>query len=158
MTLELGERAKEVDLIIEGEEPISLEGFKGKNIVLYFYPKDDTPGCTVEANDFKEHFEEFEKFNTVIIGISKDNLKSHEKFKNKYELPFILASDHEGKTCDNYGVWVEKNMYGKKYFGINRSTFIIDSEGVLRKVWKKVSVKGHVLAVLDEIKKMCSEK
>jgi thioredoxin-dependent peroxiredoxin len=158
MTLVSGEKAKEVGLIIEGEEPISLEGFQGKNIILYFYPKDDTPGCTVEANDFKEHFSEFEKLNAIIIGVSKDSLKSHEKFKNKYGLPFILALDHEGKTCENYGVWVEKNMYGRKYFGIKRSTFIIDGEGVLRKAWNKVSVKGHVLDVLDEVKKIYSEK
>lgn len=155
MSLELGERAKELNLVIEGEEPIYLKNFEGKNIVLYFYPKDDTPGCTVEANDFKDHFKEFEDMNTVIIGVSKDSLKSHDKFKNKYSLPFILASDHEGKTCEDYGVWVEKSMYGRKYFGINRSTFIIDGEGILRKSWNKVSVKGHVKEVLEEIKNIC---
>lgn len=157
MTLELGEKAKEFDLIVEGEEPIYLKDFQGKNIVLYFYPKDDTPGCTVEANAFKEHFSEFEKLNTVIIGVSKDSLKSHDKFKQKYKLPFILGSDTDGKTCESYGVWVEKNMYGRKYFGINRSTFIIDSTGVLRKAWKKVSVKGHVESVLEEVKKIVKE-
>ncbi|MCH9753501.1 MAG: thioredoxin-dependent thiol peroxidase [Alphaproteobacteria bacterium] len=150
----LGEKAKEFNLIIEGEKKIKLSDFKGKNIVLYFYPKDDTPGCTIEANDFKANIEEFKKLNTVVIGVSKDGLDSHAKFQKKYDLPFILASDYEGKTCEAYGVWVEKNMYGRKYFGINRSTFLIDSEGVIRKSWSKVSVKKHVEAVLKSLKEI----
>lgn len=158
MDSELGDKAKSLDLIIEGEKKIDISDYKGKNVVLYFYPKDDTPGCTVEANDFKENISKFASLNTVVIGVSKDSLESHEKFKKKYDLPFILASDHEGKTCENYGVWVEKNMYGRKYFGINRSTFLIDSEGIIRKVWRKVSVKGHVDAVLKELEEINKEK
>ena len=150
----VGNKAIEVDLIVEGDKKIQISDYLGKNIVLYFYPKDDTPGCTVEANDFKFYTNEFQNLNAVIIGISKDSLESHAKFKKKYDLPFILASDSEGKTCDSYGVWVEKSMYGKKYFGINRSTFLIDTHGKIRRIWDKVSVKGHVEEVLEELKKI----
>jgi peroxiredoxin Q/BCP len=150
-------KAKNVSLIVEGERKLNLSDYLGKNIILYFYPKDDTPGCTVEANDFKENISKFEKLNSIVIGVSKDSLESHAKFKKKYGLPFILASDYEGKTCDQYGVWGEKSMYGKKYFGINRSTFLIDSQGIVKKVWRKVSVKGHVEEVLKELKDLNKE-
>ena len=149
-----GDQAEAFDLIIEDGKELSLSDYVGKNIVLYFYPKDDTPGCTIEANDFNAHIEEFIKLNAVVIGVSKDNLACHDKFKKKYGLQFILASDHEGKTCEKYGVWEEKSMYGKKYFGISRSTFLIDTEGSIRKIWKKVSVTGHVKSVLEELQKL----
>ena len=145
-------KAPEVDLIVEGEKPLRLSDYQGKNIVLYFYPKDNTPGCTVEANDFKEKVKDFEDYNTVIIGVSKDSLKSHANFKQKFDLPFILASDQNGKTCEAYGVWVEKSMYGRKYFGIERSTFFIDTNGMIRKIWRKVSVKNHVEEVLTVVR------
>ena len=128
---------------------VSLASFKGKkNVVLYFYPKDDTPGCTTEAKDFRDLKKEFEKADTVVIGISKDDMKSHEKFSTKFELNFPLASDAEGDVCERYGVWGEKNMYGKKYMGIIRATFLIDKKGVVAKAWPKVSVTDHAKEVL----------
>lgn len=131
---------------------VEKESLKGKNMVLYFYPKDDTPGCTVEAKDFRDHIKEFEAANVVVIGISKDSLKSHDKFKEKFCLPFPLASDESGEMCEAYGVWVEKSMYGKSYMGVERSTFLVDKSGVIQKIWRKVKVDGHVKAVLDAAK------
>jgi peroxiredoxin Q/BCP len=125
--------------------------FAGKSIVLYFYPKDDTPGCTLEAQGFRDHMQEFSAKNAVIIGISKDNEKSHKKFREKYCLPFELIMDTEGMLAEAFGVWKEKSMYGKKYMGIERSTFLIDTEGRLAKEWRKVSVTGHVQAVLESL-------
>ncbi len=147
-----GMLAPEVDLIYEGEKQLKLNSYEGKNIVLYFYPKDNTSGCTAEANDFKDHIKDFDDHNTIIIGVSKDSLKSHDSFKKKLSLPFILASDHNGKTCEIYDVWKEKSMYGRKYMGIERSTFLIDTKGIIRKIWRKVSVKDHVSKVLEELK------
>jgi peroxiredoxin Q/BCP len=129
-----------------------LKEFAGKNIVLYFYPKDDTPGCTQEAKDFRDNLEEFKKLDAVVIGVSKDDLGKHKNFKEKYDLTFQLISDTEGTMCANYGVWAEKSMYGKKYFGIERSTFLIDKEGNVVKIWRNVSVKGHVVEVINELK------
>jgi peroxiredoxin Q/BCP len=123
----------------------------GKNIVLYFYPKDDTPGCTIEAKDFRDLMGDFEKANAVVIGVSKDSVKSHDKFKEKYCLPFPLGSDEDGGVCAAYGVWVEKSMYGKKYMGIERSTFLIDGNGIITQIWRKVSADGHAKAVLDTL-------
>lgn len=145
-------QAPDFDMPISEFESITLKNLAGKNIVLYFYPKDDTPGCTNEAKDFRDFIEEFDKLNTVIIGVSKDSITSHKKFKEKHCLPFILASDIDGKVCNSYGVWVEKSMYGRKYMGIERSTFLIDKTGLLRKIWYKVSVKGHVKEILNTIK------
>ena len=134
----------------QGEIIFSATG--SKNIVLYFYPKDDTPGCTIEAKDFRDNIKEFEKLDTVIIGVSKDSVKSHEKFQEKYCLPFPLASAEETTTCEDYGVWKEKMNYGKKYMGIERSTFLIDKKGIIRQIWRKVKVEGHVSEVLDAVK------
>jgi peroxiredoxin Q/BCP len=122
---------------------------KGKIFVLYFYPKDDTSGCTAEACGFRDALPQFGKLGVTIIGLSKDNLASHEKFKKKYGLTFPLASDETGEVCEAYGTWVEKSMYGRKYMGIERATFLIDGKGVIRNVWRKVSVPGHV----DEVRK-----
>jgi len=130
----------------EGE--VSLSGLKGKKVVLYFYPKDDTPGCTMEAKDFAQRADDFTKAGAVVIGISKDNMKSHGKFKEKYCLPFTLVSDFENDTCERYGVWVQKSMYGKTYMGINRATFLIDADGKIAKIWPKVKVEGHAEEVL----------
>ncbi|MBX9726747.1 MAG: peroxiredoxin, partial [Rickettsiales bacterium] len=126
---------------------VHLAKLQGKPVVLYFYPKDDTPGCTTEAKDFASLAKQFEKADTVIIGISKDDLKSHDKFRTKYDLPFALASDDSG-IAEAFGVWGEKNMYGKKYMGIVRSTFLIDKKGNIAKSWPKVSVTGHAAEVL----------
>lgn len=135
-------------LTLSGGKSADLASFKGKkNVVLYFYPKDDTPGCTTEAKDFAGLAKQFDKADTVIIGISKDDIKSHDKFRTKYDLPFALASDDSG-IAEAFGVWGEKNMYGKKYMGIVRSTFLIDKAGKVAKSWPKVSVTGHAAEVL----------
>ncbi len=120
-------------------------------VVLYFYPKDSTPGCTIEACDFRDLMADFSKIDATIIGVSKDSVKRHDNFKSKYELPFALASDAESDVCERYGVWVEKSMYGRKYMGIERATFLIDAKGTVRKVWRKVKVKGHADEVLAAI-------
>jgi peroxiredoxin Q/BCP len=138
--------------IDKGKE-IKLSDLKGKFVVLYFYPKDDTPGCTIEANDFNNLKPEFEKLNAIIIGVSKDDLNSHDKFKQKHCLQFNLASD-TSYTCEKYGVWGEKSMYGKKYMGINRVTFLIDKDGWIAHIWPKVSVASHAKEVLDTIKEI----
>ena len=147
--LEVSSKAPDFSLADANEKQFSLADFAGKNIVIYFYPKDDTPGCTIEANDFKEYYNEFDKLNTVIIGVSKDSCKSHVKFITKYDLPFILLSDENLDMCKAYGVWVEKSMYGRKYMGIERSTFLIDTNSVVQKIWSKVKVKNHAKEVLE---------
>ncbi len=134
----------------QGEIIFTAEG--NKNIVLYFYPKDDTPGCTIEAKDFRDNIKEFERLDTVIIGVSKDSVKSHEKFQEKYCLPFPLASAENTSTLDDYGVWKEKFNYGKTFLGIERSTFLIDKKGIIRQIWRKVKVEGHVTEVLEAVK------
>ncbi|MDR3449484.1 MAG: peroxiredoxin [Alphaproteobacteria bacterium] len=132
---------------------VSLAALKGKPFILYFYPKDDTSGCTAEACGFRDALPQFSKLGVTVIGVSKDNLVSHEKFAKKYDLNFPLASDPEGEVCEKYGVWKFKSMYGRKYLGIERSTFLIDAKGVIRGAWRKVSVPGHV----DEVKKALAE-
>ena len=129
---------------------IQLSDFAGKTFVLYFYPKDDTTGCTNEANGFSELAGEFAKAGTTVIGVSKDSVKSHDRFKAKYGLDFTLASDVEGKTVEAYGAWVQKKLYGREYMGIDRSTFLIDGDGRIRKLWRKVKVGGHVAEVLAQ--------
>jgi peroxiredoxin Q/BCP len=131
---------------------VSLNQFKGKKIVLYFYPKDLTSGCTKEACDFRDVHPEFEKLNTVVLGISPDDEKSHRKFSGKYELPFTLLSDNERKVVEAYGVWKEKSMYGRKYMGVERTTFVVDEKGVIVKIFPKVKVEGHVEEVLEVLK------
>jgi peroxiredoxin Q/BCP len=139
-------------LALTGNKTVDLASFKGKkHVVLYFYPKDDTPGCTIEANDFAALNAQFEKANAVVIGISKDDLKSHDKFRAKYKLPFALASDDSG-IAEAFGAWGEKNMYGKKYMGIVRSTFLIDISGKIVRSWPKVNVTGHAAEVLAAVK------
>ena len=128
---------------------VSLSEFRGKKLVLFFYPKDDTPGCTLEGEDFRDHYKKFKKLNTEIFGISKDSMDSHEKFKSKFQFPFELISDPDEELCQLFGVIKEKNMYGKKYMGIERSTFVIDEKGKLVREWRKVKVPGHVEEVLE---------
>ncbi len=149
-----GDAAPTCSLALTGNKNIDLASYKGKkNVVLYFYPKDDTPGCTTEAKDFATLSAQFEKADTVIIGISKDDMKSHDKFREKYDLPFALASDDSGIT-EAFGAWGEKNMYGKTYMGIMRSTFLIDKAGNIARSWPKVSVTGHATEVLEAVKKL----
>lgn len=152
--LKVGDKAPDLHLEFDASDNVDPAAMKGKNIVLYFYPKDDTPGCTVEAKDFRDRIKEFDQYDTVIIGVSKDSVKSHAKFREKYCLPFPLASDESGTTCEDYGVWVEKSMYGKSYMGIERATFLIDKSGTIRHIWRKVKVDGHAHEVLEAAKNL----
>lgn len=135
-------------------EPLKLSNLRGGFVLLYFYPKDDTPGCTIEAKAFNDLKPEFHKLNTIIIGVSKDSLASHAKFKEKYCLNFDLISDTDSNICESYGVWTQKSMYGRQYMGIERSTFLIDEKGKIAYIWSKVSVSDHATEVLDIIKGM----
>ena len=148
MSVNVGDKAPSFTLSADGGGKVSLKDFNDKTVVLYFYPKDDTSGCTAEACAFRDALPDFSKVKAEIIGISRDPVKSHDKFKAKYDLPFPLASDEDGKVCEAYGTWVEKSMYGRKYMGIERSTFLIDGKGVIRNVWRKVKVPGHADEVL----------
>ena len=148
MSVKPGEKAPDFTLPTDGNGSITLSDLAGKKVVLYFYPKDDTSGCTAEACGFRDSVPDYGKTGAVVIGISKDSVASHDKFKNKHQLPFVLASDSSGKVCEQYGAWVEKSMYGRKYMGIDRSTFLIDATGTVRGVWRKVRVPGHVAQVL----------
>lgn len=131
---------------------MTLKQFRGKKLVLYFYPKDHTPGCTQESCDFRDYYSDLKKLNVEILGVSRDSVKSHGTFKSKFELPFSLLADEEGKMCESYGVWKEKSMYGRKYMGIERTTVLIDEQGKILKVYPKVSVKEHVSAIINDIR------
>ncbi|MEJ2122770.1 MAG: thioredoxin-dependent thiol peroxidase [Alphaproteobacteria bacterium] len=152
MSVEIGQPAPDFSVPGDGGGTVSLSALKGKPVVLYFYPKDDTPGCTTEACGFRDARPDFSKVKAEIIGVSKDSVKRHDNFKNKYDLNFALASDEDGKICEAYGVWVMKKNYGREYMGIERSTFLIDKNGIVREIWRKVRVKGHVEAVLEAAK------
>ena len=154
MSLDVGTPAPDFTLPTDGNGSVTLSALKGKPVVLYFYPKDDTSGCTAEACQFRDMQPDFSGADAVIIGLSKDSVASHDKFKKKYELPFTLAADIEGAACEAYGVWVEKSMYGKKYMGIERATFLIDRDGNIAKVWRKVKVPGHGADVLKALKNL----
>jgi peroxiredoxin Q/BCP len=147
-----GDQAIDFTLEATNGETVTLSDFKGKNVVLFFYPKDQTPGCTREACDFRDAYQEFSDLNTVILGISKDSIASHQKFIEKQNLPFLLLSDPEGEVCEKYGVIKDKNMFGRKYKGIERSTFVIDKEGKIAKAYRKVKVADHVQEVLQFVK------
>ena len=149
--LTVGQPAPDFTLPTDGSGEITLSSLKGQKVVLYFYPKDDTPGCTKESCGFRDHKKDFESLGTQIIGISKCSVAKHDKFKAKYDLNFPLASDENGDVCEKYGVWKEKSMYGKKYMGIERSTFLIDENGNIAAVWNKVKVTGHVEAVQEAL-------
>lgn len=157
-TLVVNEEAPDFILPCESGESISLKKLKGRNVILYFYPKDDTPGCTQESKDFRDRYEEFSNLNTVILGISKDPSDKHEDFIKKYHLPFSLISDEDLIAIKDYGTWKEKSMYGKKYMGIERSTFLINEEGKIHKIWRKVSVGGHAEEVLSAVREMVEGK
>jgi len=152
MTLDAGDKAPAVALPVSGGGELALSKLKGKPVVVYFYPKDNTSGCTKEAQDFQAAMLKFKKAGAEVVGISKDTVASHDKFAAKYGLSFPLMSDTEGKACEAFGTWVEKSLYGRKYMGIERATFLIDAKGVVRHVWRKVKVPGHVDAVLAAMK------
>ena len=147
-----GQPAPDFTLPRDGGDDVTLSALRPKTVVLFFYPKDDTSGCTKEAIAFTGLLPEFEAAGAVVYGISKDPVKKHEKFIEKHELGMPLLSDAEGDVCEQYGTWVEKSMYGKKYMGIERSTFLIDGEGTVREAWRKVKVPGHAEAVLEAVK------
>ena len=144
------------DVKMEGPEgkPVSPRDFSGNKLVLYFYPKDDTSGCTAEAQAFSALAGEFEKAGTWILGVSKDSAKSHAKFSDKYGLKVALASDTDGSVCEAFGTWAEKSMYGRKYMGIERATFLVDRDGVVKRVWRKVKVPGHAAEVLEAAREL----
>lgn len=150
--LKPGDPAPKFNLPIAGGGRISLASLKGQRVVLYFYPKDDTSACTQEALNFTEKLAEFASANAAVVGVSRDPVEKHDKFAAKYGLKVHLASDAEGEVCSSYGVWVEKNMYGRKYMGVERATFLINEKGKIAQIWRKVRVPGHVEAVLEEIK------
>lgn len=149
MTVNPGDTAPDFTMPTDGGGTVTLSGLSGRKVVLYFYPKDDTPGCTKEASGFRDTMPDFSALEAEIIGISKDTVASHDRFKAKHGLNFRLACDADGRVCEDYGVWVEKSMYGRKYMGIERATFLIDGAGVVRRVWRKVTVPGHVEEVLQ---------
>lgn len=150
--LAIGDKAPDFALATDGGGKVKLSDLKGKPVVLYFYPKDDTSGCTKEACGFNDSLPDFSKLKTEIIGVSKDSDVSHDKFKKKYGLKFKLGADPDLKTIQAYGAWVEKSLYGRKYMGIDRSTFLIDAKGIIRAIWRKVKVPGHVEKVLEAAK------
>ncbi len=152
MTVNTGQRAPDFDLPTDGNGSLSLKDLKGRKVALYFYPKDDTSGCTREAEAFRDAKRKFDRAKTTIVGVSRDSVARHDKFKAKYGLSFALVSDAETALCQAYGIWVEKSMYGRKYMGIERATFLIDEKGVIREIWRKVKVAGHAEAVLEAAK------
>lgn len=148
MAIKVGNKAPAFKMPTSGGGSVALKDLKGKKVILYFYPKDDTPGCTKEACGFRDAMPDFSKAKAVVIGVSKDPVAKHDKFVAKYDLNFVLGSDEDSDVCEKYEVWKEKNMYGRKYMGIERSTFLIDEEGRLVAEWRKVKVPGHVEEVL----------
>lgn len=154
MALKVGDKAPAFKLKNQDGEIISLSDLKGKPVVLYFYPKDDTPGCTKEACNFRDEFPKFGKLKAEIIGISTDSVESHKKFADKYKLPFNLLADEKKEIVENYSVWKEKNMYGRKYMGIERTTFIIHANGKISKIFPKVKVDDHNKEVMDALKEL----
>ena len=149
-----GNKAPNFTLTTDEGTPLKLSSLKGRAAVIYFYPKDDTSGCTLEAKDFSALADKFEAAGAVIVGISPDSAASHQKFKKKHGLTVLLAADEEKKAAEAYGVWVEKSMYGRKYMGVERATFLVDSKGRLARIWRKVKVRGHAEEVLDAIKEL----
>jgi peroxiredoxin Q/BCP len=152
MAVAVGKKAPEFTLPGSNGEDVALKDFKGRTVVLYFYPKDDTPGCTKEACEFRDALKKFTSKKAVVLGVSPDSLKAHDKFIDKFELPFELLSDTDHKVAEKYGTWVEKSMYGRKYMGIERSTFVIDGAGQVKAIFRKVKVDGHVDEVLAAVK------
>jgi thioredoxin-dependent peroxiredoxin len=152
MSVEEGKKAPDFTAMTDGDKKLKLSDLRGRPVVLYFYPKDDTSGCTAEACGFRDALPDFSKVKAHVIGVSRDSVEKHDKFKKKYGLNFPLASDEDGRICEKYGTWVQKSLYGRKYMGIDRSTFLIDKTGAVTKVWRKVKVPGHVDEVLLALK------
>jgi peroxiredoxin Q/BCP len=152
MSVNVGDKAPDFTMPTDGNGAVTLSRLRGKPVVLYFYPKDDTSGCTAEACGFRDSVPDYSKTGAAVIGVSRDSVAAHDRFKKKYQLPFILASDSDGKVTEEYGVWIEKSMYGRKYMGIDRATFLIDEKGKIRGIWRKVKVPGHVDEVLGTAK------
>jgi len=152
--LDIDDIAPAFELPTNNDGTLRLSELKGKIVVLYFYPKDMTPGCTTESQDFRDKIKDFEKAGAVIVGASKDSVARHDKFVAKHDLPFVLVSDENGTLCEDYGVWKLKKLYGREFMGIERSTFVIDAEGVIRHLWRKVKVKGHVDEVLSVVQEL----
>jgi peroxiredoxin Q/BCP len=152
MALKIGDKFPDLTLPATGGKDIGLNGLKGKTLVLYFYPKDNTPGCTQEGTDFRDLYKDFQKAGAVLLGVSRDSVRSHENFAAKYKLPFPLLSDSDEAACKAFGVIVEKSLYGRKYMGVDRSTFLFDKGGKLRQEWRSVKVKGHATEVLEAVK------
>ena len=148
----IGDKAPAISLPRDGGDIVNLSDFAGRKVVLYFYPKNDTPGCTKEAIGFTERVNEFAALDTTILGVSKDSVKKHDRFIAKHALGIALLSDENGDLCERYGTWVEKTMYGKTYMGIERATVLIDTDGRIARIWRKVRVPGHVDAVLDAVR------
>jgi thioredoxin-dependent peroxiredoxin len=151
-TLKEGDIAPTISLTSDSGQPFELSSLKGKNVVLYFFPKADTPGCTKESCAFRDTSKKFGKANTVIVGVSPDPVGAQAKFREKFDLPFVLLADVDHKVAETYGVWKEKSMYGKKYMGVERTTFLIDPNGVIKKVFHKVKVEGHAEEVLAAVR------
>jgi len=154
MSLSPGDKAPKFQLATDGGGRVSLSDMKGRPFVLYFYPKDDTSGCTKEAIEFSANQRKFERLGASIIGVSKDSAASHDKFKAKHSLKIVLGSDPETETAKAYGVWIEKSMYGRRYMGMDRATFLVDAKGVIREIWRKVKIAGHVETVLEATKSL----
>ena len=152
MAVEVGKKAPNFSLATDGGGTVKLSELAGKPVILYFYPKDNTSGCTKEACDFRDAMAELRKAKATVIGVSKDSVKSHDGFKAKQKLNFPLGADADGKVCEAYGAWTEKSLYGRKYMGIERSTFLIDGKGIVRQIWRKVKVPGHVEQVHAAVK------
>ena len=150
-SLSEGDKAPDFTLPADNNSEISLKSLKGKKIVLYFYPKDMTPGCTTESCDFRDHMGVLKKQGVAVIGISRDSVERHDKFKAKHDLNFPLGADEDGAVCGKYGVWVEKSLYGRKFMGIERATFLIGEDGKILKIWRKVKVKNHVREIIDTL-------
>lgn len=149
---QLNKKAPSFKLPATGDQTLSLTDFKGKNLIIYFYPKDNTPGCTTEGQNFRDHYKQFQKHNTEILGVSRDSVRTHENFRKKHEFPFDLLSDADEEMCKAYDVIKLKKLYGREYMGIERSTFLIDAQGKLKQEWRKIKVKGHVEEVLEAVK------
>ena len=154
MTVQVNDKAPDFNMPTDSEGTVALSDYTGQWLVLYFYPKDDTSGCTKQACGFSENLQAFNKVDCAVIGVSKDSVAKHDKFKAKYGLQFPLASDETGDICERYGVWKEKSMYGKTYMGIERTSFLIDGDGIIRKIWNKVKVDGHIEDVLSAIREL----
>lgn len=157
MTLNVGDKAPPFNLVSDQDQSVSLDSLRGKKIILYFYPKNNTPGCTREACDFRDNLPQFETRDAIVLGISKDSPASHRKFKEKYHLSFTLLADETGDVCQAYGVINKKSLFGNTFLGIQRSTFLIDENGILRAIFRKVKVAGHSEEVVNELNKLSGE-